>query len=604
MKYIIQTLIITFIVQISFLQAQVVPDSVYHERLYYTCKVWGYLKYFHSEVAKGQINWDTELFSVLSDVKKDTSNQDFNKSLSAIITNAGIMKKPETPAPGIPDSLKYNLDLNWMEDSIFSDSLKAQLDTVESWFRPQENYYISLGQYGVPTVASDNQFYQWGSNPFPSEEQRLLALFRYWNIINYFYPYKYIMDQNWDSTLVEFIPKIINAPDAKSNNMEFLKLIKRLDDAHAWLYSETYYEEIYGYYKLPLTLMYLENETVITGVFTENKNISVGDIIKSVNGVDIYELRDSLRQFTVGSNSAGLEKYINDRILNGPSGNVQMVLENQAGQKNVSILRNLTWSEYSEIIKRTGPIWEIIQRGSKGVGYVDLDRLEIGQIDSMFTDLWNTDAIIFDLRGYPNITMYNMINYLFDGPVHFANGTSPDILYPGTLYWDVYFWGEGDFSETYHNQIVVLINERTQSQAELHTMLLEYHPNAMKIGSQTAGADGSSVTIYLPGGIQTNFSGGGIYYPDNTPTQRVGINPDYNVIPTIQGIRDSLDEVLEKALIIVDIEEIESELPHYLQQYKLYHRFRLPEMLSIHQSVDISISRYLVFEQNYIEPSK
>ena len=31
-------------------------------------------------------------------------------------------------------------------------------------------------------------------------------MFYYWNIINYFAPNRYIMDQPWDSTLVEFIP--------------------------------------------------------------------------------------------------------------------------------------------------------------------------------------------------------------------------------------------------------------------------------------------------------------------------------------------------------------------------------------------------------------
>ena len=53
----------------------------------------------------------------------------------------------------------------------------------------------------------------------------------------------------------------------------------------------------------------------------------------------------------------------------------------------------------------------------------------------------------------------------------------------------------------------------------------------------TAGADGNVSQINLPGGIQTYFSGLGIFYPDGTPTQRIGIVPDIEVKPTLAGLR-------------------------------------------------------------------
>jgi C-terminal processing protease CtpA/Prc len=68
------------------------------------------------------------------------------------------------------------------------------------------------------------------------------------------------------------------------------------------------------------------------------------------------------------------------------------------------------------------------------------------------------------------------------------------------------------------------------------------------IGSTTAGADGNVSNIPLPGGLRTMISGIGVFYPDRRPTQRVGIVPDHEVKPTIGGIRDGRDEVLEAAL--------------------------------------------------------
>jgi len=44
------------------------------------------------------------------------------------------------------------------------------------------------------------------------------------------------------------------------------------------------------------------------------------------------------------------------------------------------------------------------------------------------------------------------------------------------------------------------------------------------------------------------ISGIGVFYADKHPTQRVGIVPDREVTPTIAGIRDGRDEVLEAAV--------------------------------------------------------
>jgi C-terminal processing protease CtpA/Prc len=44
------------------------------------------------------------------------------------------------------------------------------------------------------------------------------------------------------------------------------------------------------------------------------------------------------------------------------------------------------------------------------------------------------------------------------------------------------------------------------------------------------------------------ISGLGVFHPDGSPTQRVGIIPDVFVSPTIEGIREGRDEVLEEGI--------------------------------------------------------
>lgn len=82
-------------------------------------------------------------------------------------------------------------------------------------------------------------------------------------------------------------------------------------------------------------------------------------------------------------------------------------------------------------------------------------------------------------------------------------------------------------------------------------MALRTAPDVTIVGSPTAGADGNVSLITLPGGVRTYFSGLGVYYPDRSPTQRIGIVPDIVSMPTIAGIQNGVDEVLEEALALL-----------------------------------------------------
>lgn len=58
----------------------------------------------------------------------------------------------------------------------------------------------------------------------------------------------------------------------------------------------------------------------------------------------------------------------------------------------------------------------------------------------------------------------------------------------------------------------------------------------------------NTIDVTLVGGHQTYITGIGVFYPDGRETQRIGIVPDIEVKPTVQGIKDGKDEVLERAI--------------------------------------------------------
>jgi C-terminal processing protease CtpA/Prc len=104
------------------------------------------------------------------------------------------------------------------------------------------------------------------------------------------------------------------------------------------------------------------------------------------------------------------------------------------------------------------------------------------------------------------------------------------------------------FKPRYKGKTVMLIDERAISQSE-HSGLFYRAANGTKfIGSPTAGANGDVTYFMAPGDIRINFSGHDVRWPDGKQLQRVGLTPDIEVRPTIEGIRAGRDEILERAV--------------------------------------------------------
>ena len=191
-----------------------------NQQFYYLGKVWGFIKYHHTNVAKGYINWDEKLMIAIDSLENCKSNQEFNVIVNNLIDEAGTMGVSSADLPIVPDSLMFGRNVLWINDDVFDSEIQNSLTDILEKFRPQSNVYIN-NEYGQnPDFFDDMQYYQSVSS-FPYKSLRLLALFRYWNIINYFFPYKNIIDQDWDQTLIEFIPQIVESSNLAEYHLDF-----------------------------------------------------------------------------------------------------------------------------------------------------------------------------------------------------------------------------------------------------------------------------------------------------------------------------------------------------------------------------------------------
>ena len=158
-----------------------------------------------------------------------------------------------------------------------------------------------------------------------------------------------------------------------------------------------------------------------------------------------------------------------------------------------------------------------------------------------------TKGIIIDMRNYPTDDLIDGLEgYLLADSLPFVKFTTGSVKRPGLFRYTPLVYQGASNEQAYRGKIVVLVNEMTQSNAEFVTMFLQSIPGTTVIGSQTAGADGNISNIPLLGGLSTEISGIGVYYPNGVNAQGAGVKIDEVVQPTIQGIMKGTDEVLER----------------------------------------------------------
>jgi hypothetical protein len=187
------------------------------------------------------------------------------------------------------------------------------------------------------------------------------------------------------------------------------------------------------------------------------------------------------------------------------------------------------------------------------IAYVHNGNLQKDEVDDIWDKIKYTKGLVIDIRNYPSdFPIYKFGALLVPQKTPFTKLTNVVLEEPGLFVFNKTLYVGEENEDYYKGKIVILVNERTQSSAEFHAMAYSTAPNSLIIGSTTAGADGNVSKIYLPGGICTGVSGIGVYWPDGRETQRVGIVPDIEVKPTIEGIRAGRDEVLEKAIELIE----------------------------------------------------
>ena len=515
------------------------------ENMATVARVWGFLKYHDPTVTTGQRHWDYELFRIMPAVLAAQDRAQANEAMLAWVDKLGPVSacSPCVPAPA--GELDIKPALGWIHDKkALGGALSERLEGIYA-NRTGKQFYVSTAA-GVGNPSFNHEL-DYAQMKFPDSGYQLLALFRWWNILEYWTPGREVAGQDWGAVLKEFIPRLALAKDKTAYQLALFELIGKANDTHANLWSSIYVRPPVGDCALPGTLRFVGDKFVVYRVGVETSGLQAGDVVESLDGVGISSLVGKWALYYADSNEAARKRDLAANLTRGACGAASVEIERGGKTMQLAATRVKTQQTFATH-DQPGDTFRLL---SADVAYVKLSSIKAADLEGYFERAKNTKGLIVDIRNYPSAFMpFAMGAYLATKPTAFATLTFPDLANPGAFH-----FGDGQMIEPgpvhYAGKVVILVDETSQSQAEYTAMALRAMPGAVVVGSTTAGADGNVSSIPLPGGLNTMISGLGVFYPDHRPTQRVGIVPDVVVRPTIEGIAAGRDEVLERAVRVI-----------------------------------------------------
>jgi C-terminal processing protease CtpA/Prc len=506
-------------------------------------KIYGFLKYYHPEVAKGKFDWDKEFMKYLPQVVAATDKESLSILYLDWIESLGGIKECKK-CDSDKNYFDKNFDLSWTQDStIFNIELASKLKYIENNRNQGDNHYVSTESLGYIKITNEPIY---NGIEYPAEEYRLLGLFKYWNTIEYFYPYKYLTDQDWAAVLTEMIPKIQNVLNKTDYQSTLKELVAKLDDSHAWIN----FGNTSNFKSLPVKISNVENKAVISGFYNDSiaalNNLKLGDVILKINGSDIQLELEKKLKFVSGSNKNDKINKAYNYLFIGTKDTLTLTVERDGD------ILDLTTNRYNfgvfNYLKKKLKSKAI----SETIGYINMaSSFERKDIDAIFKSFEDKKAIIIDLRHYPQLIHWMFTRHLTSDKREFFKAYRPNIHYPGK-----FIFKESPKTiaskKAYKGKVIILVSNESLSRSEFTAMAFQTADNAITVGNQTAGADGENKIIEYMGGYKTAFTGTGILYPDGTESQRKGVKIDIEIKPTINGLRQGRDEVLEKAIEIAN----------------------------------------------------
>jgi len=512
-------------------------------------KVWGFLKYHHPAVTAGKRHWDFDLLRKLPVLLAAGKDPLVRSLLVEWIDSLGAVPPCQPCATLQSDSLQLPPRIAWIEDpAVLGKELSHRLQTIYRARTPGRQFYVKLAP-GVGNPLFENELL-YPQLKFPDTGFQVLAIYRFWNAIEYWFPYRDLIDENWDAVLEDTLRRAAHGIGSENFQREITRLISRVDDGHANLLGPQPFREPVGECQLPVNLRYLEGKFVVKSLSADDaaaRTFRAGDVLMALGGKAVDEIVASARDSYGASNDAWRMLSIARNLTRGPCGAVSVTVQ-RGGEQKLEALRVPMSALRLDGAGRNDRAGETFQMLSPGVAYLKLSSIKAADVAGYIKQASSAKSLVVDIRNYPSdFVVFALGSLLVDTETPFATFTLADLSNPGAFAWGATV-SLTPAAPHFGGNVAILVDESSISNAEYTAMALRAAPRARIFGMQSAGADGNVSQILLPGRLGAGLSGIGVFYPDRRPTQRRGVALDVECPQTIAGLRAGRDDTLACAL--------------------------------------------------------
>ena len=402
-----------------------------------------------------------------------------------------------------------------------------------------------------------------GENPWTSADTtRLTVLNRFtrmagvakiWGIMQHFYPYFDVVDTNWDAALTTALESASVAADEDAHGETLRGLVGQLHDGHGGVTVSA------GHPMLPMALDWSGDVPIVIGRHPSTPaDVKLGDVLVAINGHTVDELAATLGP-KISAATEGWRRYLlSFRMLIRPADEKKCLvrLRRPDGTEYDVAMQPMSMTSVESELSKPGNGDEI----AEGIVYFDLNGAGDNELESVMTKLEAAKGIVFDLRGYPGGAAMKLLPHLNDGRTASAQWNIPVITMPDgqDWQWQQSAWDLPPRKPRLKAKVAFLTDGRAISYAESIMGIVEHYQMGEIVGSTTAGTNGNVNPFEVPGGFRVAWTGMKVLKHDGSQHHGVGIKPTVPITPTPAGIAAGRDEVLEKA-----IEVLQSKIKAY-----------------------------------------
>ncbi len=379
----------------------------------------------------------------------------------------------------------------------------------------------------------------------------LAAVVKAWNAIEYFWTYWDTSDVDWEAALREALVNASQAPDDAAALVALRRMMAQLGDGHTFTTQPDAPKPPPG--TLPFTWDVIENQLTITTMLTDKPPLRSGDVITAINGQPAMDVIQQHLELISPKKGYGLYNALLEMSARQNDKTIQLEIKPFSGTEPYTldvayVVRNPGW------MRENRPPLSADLGG--GIAYLDLSRAHKADIQGAMDLLKQAKGIVFDMRGYPpDSGVIELLGHLTDKVLNTAPFWLPVVTDPDhaniQLIDVTYPWVQPAEPRLTDN-IAWLINANgTVSYAESIMGIMEGYHLGKIVGAPSAGTNGDIVSMSLPGGFYTSWTGLRVTKFDGSPLMGVGVLPDVPIERTLAGVAAGRDELLEKAFEVV-----------------------------------------------------